>query len=171
MKPLNSVVAFVLLSACSASQQSATSGTAFTPADSSAIAAGLDRLVAAGHAGNWDAWGAEYTGDPVRYPPNSPPLIGKAAADAFNHAAPKFSTFDAKLTSVVGNGDVAVATGTFSTSGAARRDSRGQATPAFRDEGSFMQTLRKQSDGSWKISRDIWNSSLPAGGSAMAAKK
>ena len=121
--------------------------------------------------GNWDAWGAEYTGDPVRYPPNLPPLVGKAAADAFNHASPKFSTFDAKLTSVVGNGDLAVATGTFSTSGAAGRDSRGQATPAFRDEGSFMQILRKQSDGSWKTSRDIWNSSLPASGSVTAATK
>ena len=171
MKLWTSVVAFGLATACGTSQQATTSTASFSAADSAAIAAGLDRLVAAGRAGNWDAWGAEYTGDPVRYPPNSPPLVGKAAADAFNHASPKFSTFDAKLTSVVGNGDLAVATGTFSTSGAAGRDSRGQATPAFRDEGSFMQILRKQSDGSWKTSRDIWNSSLPASGSATAATK
>jgi len=171
MKPLNSVVALVLLSACSASQQSTTSGTAFTAADSSAIAGGLDRMVAAARAGNWEAWGAEYTTDPLRFPPNSPPLVGKAAADAFNHAAPKFSTFDAKLTSVIGSGDLAVTTGTFMSSAPAGKDSGGKATPAFRDEGSFMQTLRKQPDGSWKVSRDIWNSSLPAGGSVVAATK
>ena len=171
MKSWTSIVAFVLLSACTASQQSTTSTASFTAADSTAIAAGLDRMVAAARAGNWDAWAAEYTGDPVRYPPNSPPLVGKAAADAFNRASPKFSTFDGKLTSVAGNGDLAVATGTFSVSGAAGKDSRGQATPAFRDEGTFMQIVQKQSDGSWKITRDIWNSSLPVSGSAMAATK
>ncbi len=171
MKSWTSTVALVLLCACTASQQSTTSAAAFTSADSTAIAAGLDRMVAAARAGNWDAWGAEYTADPVRYPPNSPPLVGKAAADGFNHASPKFSTFDAKLTSLVGNGDLAVATGTFSVGAAAGRDSRGQATPAFRDEGTFMEVLQKQPDGSWKTSRDIWNSRLPASGSAMAATK
>jgi ketosteroid isomerase-like protein len=93
------------------------------------------------------------------------------AFDAFNRASPKFSTFDVKLTSVAGSGDVAVVSGTFAASAQAGKDPGGKATPAFRDEGSFMQALGKQSDGSWKITRDIWNSSLPTSGGAAAGSK
>lgn len=162
MKSLTGTVAFVFLAACTASQQATTSTATFTAADSSVIAGGIDRMVAAARAGKWDAWEAEYVADPVRYPPNAPALVGKAAVGAFNRASPNFSAFDGKLTSVAGAGDLAVVTGTFAVSGPAGKDSKGKPTPAFHDEGSFMQILRKQPDGSWKITRDIWNSSLPA---------
>ena len=161
-------IAFVVLAACSGSRSpgagadTSASTAPFTAADSSAIVALLNRMQGAARAGNWDAWGAEYTAEPVRMPPNAPTLVGKAAADAFNHAAPRFSTFDVKVTSIVGNGDLAVATGTYTARAAAGKDSAGKATPAVNEEGKFMQSLRKQSDGSWEVERDIWNSSLPA---------
>ncbi|MFL5556391.1 MAG: YybH family protein [Gemmatimonadaceae bacterium] len=167
MKYWISIVSIVL-AACSGSRSqgaaadSSASTATFTSADSSAIVALLNRMQGAARAGNWDAWGAEYTADPVRMPPNAPTMVGKAAADAFNNAAPKFSTFDVKVTSVVGNGDLAVATGTFIARAPAGKDSAGKATPAFNEDGKFMQSLRKQSDGSWKVERDIWNSNLPA---------
>jgi Ketosteroid isomerase homolog len=170
-------IPLIVLVACTGSKsstagaESSDSTAAFTPADSSAIAALLDRMQVAARAGNWDAWGAEYTAEPVRLPPNAPPLIGKAAADAFNHSTPKFSSFDVKLTSVAGNGDLAVTTGTYVTRAAAGKDASGKATPAVNEEGKFMQSLRKQSDGSWKVERDIWNSSLPVQGAPTSSSR
>ena len=52
--------------------------------------------------------------------------MGKAAADAFNRASPKFSTFDLAITSVVGRGDLAVATGNYKASSPAGKDSAGK---------------------------------------------
>ena len=101
--------------------------------------------------------------EPVRLPPHAPTVAGKAASDAFNRATPKFTTFELAVTSIVGRGDLAVATGSFTLSVAAGKDSAGKATPAVNDQGKFMQVLMKQADGSWKIARDIWNSDLPVG--------
>ncbi len=163
--------AVALLTACTASPP-ATSGAAekISTADSSAIAGVTSRLAAAGRSANWDAWGAEYTAEPVRFPPNIPALVGKVASDAFNKASPKFTMFDATVTTVEGRGDMAVATGTYKYSIPAGKDAAGKATPAVNDEGKFMQVLVKQPGGSWKIERDIWNSNLPVT-PAPAAKK
>jgi ketosteroid isomerase-like protein len=170
--PLIALVACTGPKSSSAGTEASASTAAFTPADSSAIAALLDRMQVAALAGNWDAWGAEYTAEPVRLPPNAPPVIGKAAADAFNHSgASKFSSFDVKLTSVAGNGDLAVTTGTYTARAAAGKDAGGKATPAVNEEGKFMQSLRKQPDGSWKVERDIWNSSLPLPGTPTPSSK
>jgi ketosteroid isomerase-like protein len=48
----------------------------------------------------------------------------------------------------------------------AGKDAAGNATPAMRDEEKFMHCLTKQADGTWKITRDMWNSNLPAPGVA-----
>ena len=88
--------------------------------------------------------------------------------DAFNHASPSFSAFNATVTFVAGKGNMAVTSGTFSVSAPAGKDAAGKATPPVDDEGKFMQFLAKQADGTWKIARDIWNSNLPAPG--VAAK-
>ncbi|MFN2399130.1 MAG: DUF4440 domain-containing protein [Gemmatimonadaceae bacterium] len=135
---------------------------ALSPADSTAIVAVNARLQAAGLSGNWDAWNADFTPEPVRLPPHLPTVSGKAASDAFNRATPKFTKFDFAVTSVVGRGDLAVATGSFTITAPAGKDSAGKATPAINDQGKFIQVLMKQGDGSWKIARDIWNSDLPA---------
>lgn len=140
------------------------SSAAITSADSSAIVALNGRLKAAALAANWDAWGAEYTSDPVRLPPNVGALVGKAAADAFNHATPKFAAFDVTVGFVTGRNDLAVTTGTFKATALAGQDAAGKAMPAISEEGKFMQLLMKQPDGSWKIARDIWNSDLPLPG-------
>lgn len=167
---LRTAGAAILLAACgggsNTNDQAAATATAagITEADSAAIVALNQRLADAGRAGNWDAWGAEYTADPVRLPPNAPAVVGKAAADALNRATPPFATAEVSLTYVAGRGDLAVATGRYSISTAAGKDSAGKAIPATRDEGKYMQILTKQADGSWKITRDIWNSNLPVSG-------
>ena len=164
-------ITMFVATACAAPKTSDGAGAGITPTDSAAIVALDSRLATAGLAGNWDAWGAEFTSDPVRLPPNAPILVGKAAADAFNRSSPKFATFEVAVTSVIGRGDVAVATGTFKASVPVGKDATGKATPAINDVGKFMQVLMKQSDGGWKIARDIWNSDLPVPGPISPAKK
>ena len=165
MKAVRMLSATFLLAACAGSSSSGGKSAVaenVSAADSAAIAGVTSRLAAAARAGNWDAWGAEYVADPVRFPPNAPALVGKTAADAFNHASPKFSAFDGTVTFVTGKGDMAVASGNYNVSVPAGKDAAGKATPAVNDEGKFMQLLTKQDDGTWKIARDIWNSNLPS---------
>lgn len=56
------------------------------------------------------------------------------------------------LTSVVVRSDLAVATVNYSAAVPAGKDAAGKATPAMNLQGNWMQILRKQPDGSWKIS-------------------
>lgn len=171
MRALRVLSAAYLLAACAGTASSGANGAAaenISAADSVAIVGVTSRLVAAARAGNWDAWGAEYVANPVRFPPHAPALVGKTATDAFNHASPKFSAFDGTVMFVAGKGDVAVTSGTYTASAPAGKDGAGKATPAINDDGKFMQFLTKQADGTWKIARDIWNSNLPAPG--VAAK-
>ena len=91
--------------------------------------------------------------------------------DAFNKTSPKFSGVVFTLTSVAGNADVAVTSGTYKAHIEAGKDAAGKPTPAMDDEGKFMQSLKKQSDGTWKITRDIWNSNLPAPGTVATSSK
>lgn len=151
-----------LLSACAASPPATNSAAdRISSADSSSIVAVSTRLAAAGRATNWDAWSAEYVAEPTRLAPNLPPLVGKTAIDEFNKAAPKFTSFDAVVTWIDGRGDMAVTTGNYNFTAPAGKDAAGKATPAINEDGKFMQVLMKQPDGSWKITRDIWNSNLP----------
>jgi ketosteroid isomerase-like protein len=164
------VMTGVLVVACASGQSSGTTATS-SAADSAAIAALEARLQSDGIAGNWDAFSAEYTADPVRFPPDVAPLVGKAAADAFNHGTPRFSTIAFALTSVVIRSDLAVATVTYTATVPAGKDAAGKATPGMNLQGNWMQLLHKQPDGSWKISRDIWNSSLPVSSATAAASQ
>ena len=170
MRYWTSITAVVAIIACTGSGSSSTSNTTtsattgFTTADSTAIVALIDRLRDVGRTSNWDAWSAEYTSDAVRLPPNAAPVMGKKAIDSAARMTPRFSAFDVKDISVVGNSDLAVATGSFSATAPAGKDASGKATPAIHDEGKFMQSLKKQADGSWKVTKDIWNSNLPLPG-------
>ncbi len=149
--------------ACAKGQSAGTPAMS-SAADSTAIAALEGRLQSSALAANWDAWATEFTADPVRFPPDAGPLVGKAAADAFNHAAPHFSAVAFTLTSVDVRSDLAVATVSYTAAVPAGKDAAGKAMPAMTLQGNWIQVLRKQPDGGWKISRDIWNSSLPAPG-------
>jgi ketosteroid isomerase-like protein len=129
----------------------AASAGAFTAADSLAIVALNGRLVQAARSHHWDAWGAEYAANPMRMPPNAKTIAGKSAVDAFNHSAPNVSVFELKLTSMTGNGAMAVTTGEYRA-----------VAPSVTEDGKFMQQLARQPDGTWKIVRDIWNSNVPS---------
>ena len=94
----------------------------------------------------------------VMLPPNSEPVVGKAANDAMNGGAFERYEFSETWTPVetVIDGNLAFQRGTFTTI----------ATPKGEGErlevnGSFLRIYQRQPDGEWRMTRDMFNSSAP----------
>jgi len=86
------------------------------------------------------------------------PLVGKAANDAANGRVFKQFDIDETWTPVetVVSGDVAYQRGTFTV--AATPKAGGNTT---RTSGHFLRIYRRQADGSWRMTRDMFNSEQP----------
>lgn len=104
------------------------------------------------------------TADAVLMPPNGPPIIGREAIREWSRRNAKAMVFqayepaDAELTI---SGDWAFRRATFTATLAPASGG-----PAVQDTGKFIIIYQRQRDGSWKVARDIWNSSaspLPPG--------
>ena len=117
----------------------------------------VDAFAQAAMANDWPAVVALYTDDAIVMPANAPMLEGKAAILEWQQAYPTIKEFRAKAEDVFGNGDVAVVRGTY----AMTLEVEGIPEP-IQDTGKFIEIRRKQADGSWLISVDIFNSDLPA---------
>lgn len=129
------------------------------PEDVAAIKAMAVAWGQAETAGDAAALTAQYADGAVQLPPNGPIRVGKEAI----HSALRMD-FDQYIHEAVDvaedvrvAGDLAFARGIYTTkmtpkvSGAAIVD----------DKGKWLTAYRRQSDGSWKIVVDIWNSDLP----------
>lgn len=108
------------------------------------------------NAKDWAAATATYTDDAHMMPANGPAVSGKAGIQTWMGAYPPFSNFTVGAVEMDGRGDVAYASGTYELDmtppgGAA----------AIHDKGKWVEVLRKQADGSWKVSHDIFNSDMP----------
>lgn len=114
-----------------------------------------DRWVPAMTSGDWDALYALYTEDCVIMPPNQPEVVGRAAARASAEASPRITEAVLLIDEIDGYGDLAFVRGTYSMT----MMIEGQ---PVQDEGKYIEVRRKQTNGSWLISRDIFNSDLPA---------
>jgi ketosteroid isomerase-like protein len=87
----------------------------------------------------------------VVMPPNVEPLDTPEKLRAFVNNFPKVEAFRISTIEIDGRTDLAFERGRYSmTVGGAA------------DQGSHLTLWRKQSDGSWKIFRDIWHSDLAA---------
>jgi ketosteroid isomerase-like protein len=133
--------------------------------DVAAVKAQMDKYMKTALATDWDAWGSTLTDDCVTMPPNSPPLMNRAAAVAFLKSFPKLTSFTTNTTEVSGRGDMAYAVGTF----AIAFTLPGGSTTT--DKGSFLDVFRKQSDGSWLFSRVMWHSDALLPEQAAAEKE
>jgi ketosteroid isomerase-like protein len=131
-------------------------------ADRKAIDKSHEAFVAAMRANDCSGMLREVAEDVVFVPPNEPNATGKAAVRAWCDAAFRAAKTTAMAVSERGvtmAGDWAIEHGKFDWTLA---PAAGGAP--IRELGSFLAIWHRQPDGSWKVARDIWNSSQPAGG-------
>ena len=145
----------ILIAGCAPEQRSSVDENA---SDFDSINAVLATHVAAVNSSDSAANLADFADDIVYLPPNQPPIRGKQALASF--VGPFFETFDAELEMVpeetVVSGDWAFQWGNFTNTIVAQNSS----DTTFMDA-KWIYLYQRQSDGSWKIARDIYNSNLP----------
>jgi ketosteroid isomerase-like protein len=96
-----------------------------------------------------------YTEDAMTLSPNEPVVQGRASQIAWYNAYPPFK-LEEKILELDGRGDLAYARLTYSL-----KVTMPGATEPVLDTGKGMEIWKKQKDGSWKVSCDIFNSDLP----------
>ncbi|HUF35434.1 MAG TPA: SgcJ/EcaC family oxidoreductase [Gemmatimonadales bacterium] len=128
--------------------------------DEAAIRAVDAEWARAATAGDAEAVAALYASDATVLPPMQPMLQGDAAKrywiDFTNGVT---GPTELTTTAVDGRGDLAVAVGTYR---ATLTPKKAGAKPLPTDQGKYLEVLKKQADGSWKIVYDIWNADAPA---------
>ncbi len=142
----------LLLAAC---QAPAPPAAGLAPADEAAVRAIVADFVPAAMAKDWDKMLSLYSTDGVRLPPNEP-VVERAGLRAWFETYPTMTQFEAPIVHIEGAGDVAAARGTYNLTATVA----GQKAPV-QDRGKWVSIMKKQSDGSWRIVADIWNSDLP----------
>ena len=123
-----------------------------TDADVNAVRANLDAWTQAALAADWDAWGMTLATDVVYMPPNMAPHIGREAVVTYGRGLPKLNSLAITASEITGLGDLAYARGNYAYSLTLSDGS------AASDSGSILSIYRRQSDGTWLISRSLWHS-------------
>lgn len=108
--------------------------------------------------GDFDSVIDLYLDNAIRMNPNTPALAGKEAIRSSFVSFYENNNFEFKNTpvDVFIAGDYAIIRGIYKGYTESKSDDI-----KFRDEGKWMTIRKRQSDGSWKILFDIWNSDLP----------
>jgi uncharacterized protein (TIGR02246 family) len=164
------LIALTLSSACQPAPKTETSsegaGSAAVPAglssqDEAAIRAVDREWARAATAGDGIALTAVYASDATLLPPNEPLAKGEAVKKYNVDMTNAFSgPFELTTTDVEGRGDLAYAVGTYR---ATLTPKKAGAKPLPTEEGKYLEVLKKQADGSWKIVYDMWSSNAPLG--------
>ena len=171
MRNLAILTTLALSAAC---QSAPKSGTATNGgAESAAVPAGLSaedeaavravdaEWTRAASAGDGNALTAVYASDATLLPPNEPVAKGEAMKKYNADMTSSFSgPIELTTTAVEGRGDLAYAVGTYR---ATLTPKKAGAKPLPTEEGKYIEVLKKQADGSWKIVYDIWNQNAPPG--------
>ncbi len=124
--------------------------------DIAAIRANVDTYVQSTLSADWPAWAALFTDDAVNMAPNEPAIEGRAAIQAWGEAFPTLTEFTSTPVEIDGRADLAYIRGTYSYTGTVE----GAPEPVT-DSGKYLVLLRKQADGSWLSTAQIWNSDQP----------
>ena len=152
------VVALLLLSLIGACQTPAASDT--QAADESALRKLDDEWSKAAGAKDLEKTVSYYSDDAVVMPQNSPPLVGKESIRQMWKGMMATPGFDggwkATKLEVAKSGDIAYIYGAYEISEA---DAAGKPKT---DRGKYVEVWKKQTDGSWKCTVDMFSSDLPA---------
>jgi uncharacterized protein (TIGR02246 family) len=125
-----------------------------------AVEASNAKFCEAFNAGDAAALAAMYTEDAIVMPPNQEMAQGTNALQQTFGGFFSMGAANLALTTsdVMGSGDLVVETGKYNI-----------ALPGgIQDSGKYLVVWKKAADGSWKLHRDIWNSSLPLPGAPMS---
>jgi len=155
----HAVPALLLMLACSPSTPPATTNTS-PAADKAAVDKVHDVLEGSYRNSDCEAMVSQAASDASMEPPNSPTAKGVDGIRAW--CQPMFAQMKTKALTVANkdiaiSGDLAVDTGDYDwtlTPAAGGADQRIQ--------GRYVTIWHRQTDGSWKMNRLIWNSSQPA---------
>jgi uncharacterized protein (TIGR02246 family) len=134
---------------------------ALSAEDEAAIRAVDAEWTRAASAGDANALTATYASDATLMPPNEPLAKGEAMKKFNTEMTKAFSgAIELTTTSVEGRGDLAYAVGTYRATMTPRKPG---AKPLPTEEGKYLEVLKKQADGSWKIVYDMWSPNAPPG--------
>ncbi|MGH7526303.1 MAG: YybH family protein [Gemmatimonadales bacterium] len=113
----------------------------------------------AASAGDANAVAALYTSDATVLPPMEPIRQGEAAKKYWIDITNAFSgPTELTTTAVEGRGDLAYAVGTYRST---LTPKKAGAKPLPTEQGKYLEVLKKQTDGSWKIVYDMWSPNAP----------
>jgi uncharacterized protein (TIGR02246 family) len=129
--------------------------------DRAAIEGASDRWVAAAQAGNWEEVGSLYSENAVLMAPNAETVEGRAGVLEGLNAFPPIESIRFDQVHIDGCGDLAYVHGEYTMTFALPDDQ------TMEDRGKYIEIWERQDDGQWRITRDIFNSDLPAPGSAQ----
>jgi uncharacterized protein (TIGR02246 family) len=170
MRNLSILTALALCAACQSAPKTETASigdkptvepAGFSAEDEAAIRAVDAEWARAFAAGDANALTAVYSSDASLLPPNEPVAKGEAMkkynADMLNGFS---GPIELTTTFVEGRGDLAYAVGTYR---AKLTPKKAGAKPLPIEDGKYLEVLKKQADGSWKIVYDMWSANAPAG--------
>jgi uncharacterized protein (TIGR02246 family) len=140
-----------------ASEAAAPAG--LSAADEAAVRAIDESWARAATAGDANAVGALYAADATVMPPGMASVKGEAHKFWSDFFGSMNVQAELSTTAVEGRGDLAFATGTYRMTLTPKKPG---AKPYPTEEGKYLEVLKKQADGSWKIAYDIWNASATA---------
>ena len=131
--------------------------------DAAAVRQAIDaintKFAAAAVAGDTVALSAFYADDAIAMPANTPAQHGRAEISkgfAAMLVAMKPTTMKFQTQDLIVSGDYAIETGSYDVSSKPL-----QAAKPVHDVGKYLVVWKKQTDGSYKLLRDIGNSDLP----------
>jgi uncharacterized protein (TIGR02246 family) len=159
-----SLVALLLTAAAACGQPAPAAPPPPPPPDPAVVRSTIEAANAKGAAamvaGDIATATSHYADDAVMMMPNAPKVTGKTAiAEMFTGMMAGMTVKAASFTTneVLIDGNTAIETGSYNMT--LQPKPKG---PEIKDTGKYMTVWKKQSDGTWKVIRDISNSDMPA---------
>jgi uncharacterized protein (TIGR02246 family) len=127
-------------------------------ADISAIKEMLKQFAVTINAGDFEGWISLWTDDGIQLFPGGPARIGKEQIR--EGMKPAFDQFMLKMVitneEIRASGNLGFARGTYKESMVPKAGGE-----TWEYDGKYLTVLERQSDGSWKVARDCFNSNVP----------